>query len=150
MKHESMSWVKSTWSEVKLNFYWLTATLLVIGGLIWLGKASYFAVIGVLTLSFLAKRLFTKSFTWFSAAKGFVFIVLFVSAFRFLPGIVGYWGMALLLLGFVGFLIWQRRDILLGGMRQIEVVLFGKSLDRENFGEGEVPSIYKKDEGDDL
>jgi hypothetical protein len=143
-------WVKSTWDKVKVNTLFLSVTIIGFLTLLKLGVG----FIGVLLFFWLAHlvkyMVLGKDFDYFFV-KGLVVVFLLVSIIWFVPGLIGWAWFLLLIFGYVVYRVWLGRDVLVDGMRQIEIILFGKSLDKDNWTRGDVPSFKNKEyeEGED-
>jgi len=141
-----MSYLKFLWDSVKFDLvYYLVVINIIIAYSFYVGL-TYLSLVGLLCVSALLKSLFKeKRFIWASFLKSCSVIVLLVAAFWFLPLLVGWWFVWVLLFLFIAYRFFIGRKLIMSSMRFIERTLFGKSLDRKEFAKGEKPSIYKEE-----
>lgn len=145
-----MSYLKFLWDGVKFDLvYYLVVISSIIAYGFYVGL-TYLSLVGLLWLSALLKSLFKeKRFVLVSFFESCAVIVLLVAAFWFLPLLIGWWFVWVLLLGFLVYRVWRGRVLFVRSMRFVEEKLFGKSLDKSNFKKGEKPSVYKEDVEDE-
>lgn len=146
-----MSYLSWLWDSVKFDFlYYLVVFSMIVAYNFYVGL-SFLSLVLILCFSSLIRALFKeKRFVLVSFFKTCSLIIVVVAAFWFLPRIIGWWFVWVLLLGFLVYKFWVGRVLLMNSMRFVETRLFGKPLDKKEFKKSEKPSIYKEDKGDEL
>ena len=143
-----MSYLRFLWDRVKYDLvFYLFLLGLIIAFNAFIGLTFIKLVLILLTASFL-KSLHNKSFNAFLFFKNAFVITLVVAAFWFLPRLIGWWFVWVLLGAFLIYKVWRGRELFMRSMRFVEEKLFGRSLDKDNFKEGEKPSIYKEEKNE--
>lgn len=141
-----MSYASSLWLQTRESFFFYLAIITII--LLWSWKfgLTFFTLLFLLLGATWLRLLLNKTTKWLIYAKNSIIITLFVSAFWFLPRLIGWWFIWVLLLGFVAYRFWRGRRVFMNSMRFIETKLFGKPLDKKEWAKAEKPSIYEEDE----
>jgi hypothetical protein len=137
-------WVKTVWGKIKLNTFFFVTTITGLIVLLRLG-VGFIGVLSFFYLAFFVKYIVLKQKFNYFFLKGLVTITLLVSLIWFLPKYIGWTWFLVLILAYVVYRVWRGRDLLVDAMRQIEVILFGKSLDKNNWENGDTPS-FKSEE----
>lgn len=140
-----MSFVLDLWEKVMFGFFFYLAVIGVIMLWAWSFGLNYFDLVLILvTATFL--RLYLNKETKIKVyLKNTAIVVLFVSAFWFLPRLFGWWVIWVLFGAFIIYRFIIGRKVLMRSVRFIETKLFGKPLDRKEFKKGEKPSIYAEE-----
>lgn len=127
------------------GFFFYLAVIGVIMLWAWSFGLNYFDLVLILvTATFL--RLYLNKETKIKVyLKNTAIVVLFVSAFWFLPRLFGWWVIWVLFGAFIIYRFIIGRKVLMRSVRFIETKLFGKPLDRKEFKKGEKPSIYAEE-----
>lgn len=106
-----------------------------------------FNLIGVLiiiSVFFFVKTNYLDWKGWPNFIKSWFFIMFVVIFVFWLVSSFGFKALIVFLLSFAIYRIWMGRDILMNSIRRIEKILFGKSLDKNNWRYN-TPSFKKKE-----
>lgn len=141
-----MTYLKLLWLQVRESFFYYLAVITIILLWSWAWGLTFFTLVAILVGSSWLRLLLTKQQRVYSYIKAFIFVFLLVAAFWFLPRLIGWWFIWVLLVGFIAYRFWRGRRLLMNSMRFIETKLFGKPLDKKEWKKAEKPSIYEEDE----
>lgn len=142
-------YILDLWKSVRFGFFFYLGVILSLFLVnLWVGKLNFFIVLAVVWFGTLVRFVLFKDFKAFY--KSLLFSAFFVGLFFVLGTFFGSVSVLVLFLGFVLWRIIRGRFVFMNSMRKIETILFGKSLDKENFKTGKKPSIYKEEEKDGI
>jgi len=137
-------YVLDLWSRVKFNFFFVLGIIISVTALRLFLNVSTLFIFFFLGVSFSVKLFLFNDFNWRSHLKSWAFLLVVFVVINLTSAWLGWWGIIIIILIILVYKFYKGWDLFMKSVRKIEIILFGKPLDKKEFQNKDKPSMYKE------